>query len=133
MDAPAPIVFYDGDCGLCNRSVRYLLKFRKKNQPIYFAALQSVFAKNFFVHRKEPLPDLSSIVVWTNDRFLYKSNAAIYISRFLRFHSGFRLLHAVPKRLRDGIYDFIAKNRTRFSTTTHCTLPSNQDSILFLD
>ena len=40
------IVFYDGDCGLCNRVVQFILR-NERNQKLVFCALQSEFGSNF--------------------------------------------------------------------------------------
>ena len=38
------ILFFDGNCGLCNRSVKFVLR-KEKNQELIFSPLQSEFAK----------------------------------------------------------------------------------------
>ena len=41
------ILFYDGDCGFCNKSVQFVLKYENRSE-IYFSALQSDFSRDFF-------------------------------------------------------------------------------------
>ena len=40
-------VLYDGDCGICNRSVAFVLK-HEKSASIHFAPIQSDFTKELF-------------------------------------------------------------------------------------
>jgi predicted DCC family thiol-disulfide oxidoreductase YuxK len=132
MDTPAPIVFYDGDCGLCNRSVHYILAHRKKNAPVYFAALQSDFTNQFFGEKSEPLPDLSSIVVYTGERFLYQSDGVLFLTGFLRNHRILGVFRIIPKFLRNFCYRLIAANRKRIGSQSACLIPSVEDTHLFL-
>ena len=39
------IIFYDGDCGLCNRFVKFVLRF-EKSSLFYFSPLSSELAKS---------------------------------------------------------------------------------------
>jgi predicted DCC family thiol-disulfide oxidoreductase YuxK len=132
MDTPAPIVFYDGDCGLCNRSVQYILAHKKKDRPVYFAALQSEFSNQFFSKKSEPIPDLSSLVVYTGEQFLYQSDGVLFLSDFLRNHRIIGIFRIIPKFLRNFCYRMIATNRKRIGNQSTCHIPSGEDKHLFL-
>jgi predicted DCC family thiol-disulfide oxidoreductase YuxK len=43
---PKRIVFYDGECGFCNRTVAFVLK-KQKGNAIYFTALQTAIRQAF--------------------------------------------------------------------------------------
>ena len=117
-----PIVFYDGDCGLCNRSVAFVLKY-EKNQEIHFAAIQSEFTDRFFNKNNWDKPDLSTVYFYYHGKLYAKSTAALKIGRFLRFpRSLMRCFLIVPKFIRDGVYNFIAKRRKRISNG-FCVMP----------
>lgn len=125
------IVFYDGECGFCNRSIQLILKFERK-QEILFAPIQSVFTKKFFEDNKAPQPDLSTFYFYTNYVLLTKSSAALAVLPFLKFP--FVLLNffrIIPICQRDQLYDFIAKRRKRISAG-FCLLPTTEQKKRFL-
>ena len=62
-----PIVFYDGDCGLCNRSVAFVLK-HEKSPVIHFAAIQSEFTIEIFKKNNWETPDLSTVYFYEKAR-----------------------------------------------------------------
>jgi predicted DCC family thiol-disulfide oxidoreductase YuxK len=61
------ILFYDGDCGLCNSSVQFVLKHRKHN-AIYFATLQSDLAKQT-LNKKGIEIKLDTLYFLKNEKF----------------------------------------------------------------
>jgi predicted DCC family thiol-disulfide oxidoreductase YuxK len=125
------IVFYDGDCGLCNRSVQWILKYDKKEQ-FFFSALQSDFAKQFFKAHHQPEPDLSTIVFFNGKDFYRKSSAILRISHYLKFpHFLLKAGWILPVFLRDGMYNFIAKRRQKFGNS-NCFVPSLNEQQRFL-
>ena len=60
-DAPGPVLLFDGECGLCNRVVRLLLRFDAEGR-LRFAALQSVPAQEFLRRHGLPAADFDSLV-----------------------------------------------------------------------
>lgn len=112
------LVFYDGHCGLCHRSVSFVIA-RDRRKAFRFAPLQGeTFGKLVPGNQKAMLPD--SMVVWTaGGDLLIRADAALHLLKGL---GGFwRLVAAcgrlVPKRLRDRLYDRIAATRKeRFGT-----------------
>lgn len=118
-----PIIFYDGDCGFCNRSVQFALN-NEKASDLHFCALQSRFAANFFSERKLPVPDFSTFYFWDGEQMFQKSNAALRLATHFRFPAKLLvLLRIVPRFLRDFVYDGIAKRRHRISAG-FCMLPT---------
>lgn len=110
MDQGKNILFYDGDCGLCQGSVKWLLKWEdaafQVSDPLYFAALQSDHARVLPAN----LPD--SIVLILNGKMYTKSEAVCMLCRRckppMRWVSGAVIL---PSFLRNGVYDAIARIR----------------------
>ena len=47
----SPIVFFDGECGLCSRVVRFINRYEKK-EVISFSPLQSDFAIKVLAKKK---------------------------------------------------------------------------------
>ena len=102
-----PIVFYDGLCGLCDKSVQFILKHDSK-KIFLFSALQSDFASNTL---NNPLA-YNSFILNHNGKTYQKSTAALHTLKLL---GGFWTLLfcfiIVPPFIRDAVYDFIAANR----------------------
>ena len=106
-------VFYDGTCGLCHRSVRFILAEDRRGTAFTFSPLGS---ERFLadIGDRPDLPD--SVIVFTADRtVLMKSDAFIRILN--RLGGLWRvigiLFSLIPRSLRDVAYDFIARIRYR--------------------
>lgn len=56
-----PVLFFDGECGLCNRVVRGLLRLDRAGQ-LRFAPLQGPTAQAYLLARGLPTKDFDSIV-----------------------------------------------------------------------
>ena len=108
------VVFYDGSCGLCHRTVRLLLA-EDREAVFRYAPLDSArFANEVAAGEAGELPD--SIVLRTPDGELRVRSAALIeigdqlggVWRALALAS-----RAVPRVLRDRLYDQIAAIRQR--------------------
>jgi predicted DCC family thiol-disulfide oxidoreductase YuxK len=115
MTQPGEIVFYDGHCGLCHRAVKFVLKHDRFGTAFRFAPMQgATFQAGVPVDQRANLP--MSVVVQTRDgALLVRSNAWLHILR--RMGGGWKviaaLVAAIPRPLRDVVYDFIARIRYR--------------------
>lgn len=128
------IVFFDGVCILCNRAVDFLLK-RDHKKKLKFAALQSVNTTAFIRNiNNQPLKE-NTIVFYNNGRLYIKSTAVLKIAGSLGLpYSAFALLIIIPRPLRDGIYDLIARNRAKwFGTRENCRVPDHETMSRFID
>ena len=109
------MVFYDGACGLCHRTVRFAIARDRDGSRFRFAALGSeTFRRCVPESARAELPD--SIVVLTPDgSLLTRSGAIIHILERIggswRLPAG--LLGLVPRGIRDLGYDGIARVRYR--------------------
>jgi len=109
------ILFYDGHCGLCHRTVKFVLKHDRSGSAFRFAPLQgTTFESRIAPDRRAGLPD--SIVVLTNEgSLLVRSDAFLHVLR--RLGGGWRILAnaqaVIPRPLRDLVYDFVARIRYR--------------------
>jgi predicted DCC family thiol-disulfide oxidoreductase YuxK len=119
-------VFYDGDCGFCHGTVRFLAS-RDAAGAFRFAPL---FGPTFERLVPEParaaLPD--SLIVHTGDgRLLVRGDAVLHTLR--RLGGGWRLLAGLlsllPRGLRDAGYDAFARVRKRWfaKPTDACPVP----------
>lgn len=119
------IIFYDGDCGFCNKSIQFILKHRKHNL-IKFAPLQSSFAKKELA-KHNVFPSMETLYLLKNEKVFDRSNAMLRISLFLKFP--FSMLFGtiiVPRFIRDFFYNLIAKNRHKLSIS-YCVIPNDDE------
>ncbi len=124
-------LFYDGDCGFCHRSVRFILSEELATPELLrlrFAPLGSATCRERMAHHPEldpaSLPD--SIVLELEDgTILMRSAAALEIAS--RLGGFWRLLALIgsrlPSRLLDAGYDAIARVRKRLFATPKDACP----------
>lgn len=135
-----PIVLYDGVCGLCNRSVQFLLKHDKQAR-FRFASLQSDFAEKVLGRHGLDPKDLDTVHVVENydhpgERVLQRSDAILRAGRELGgfWSAASSVARIVPRPLRDLVYRFVATNRYRvFGKYDTCMLPDPNQRSRFLD
>ena len=126
------IVFYDGQCGLCNRLVNLLLVLDHKKR-LKFAPLQGQTAKTKLP--KELLADLKTMALLKNGRVYTNSDAAFEVMKTIGgIFSLLYIFKFIPRFIRDAVYDFISKNRIRwFGQSESCRMPTKEERTLFLD
>lgn len=126
-EAP-PVLFYDGDCGLCSRSVRFLMR-RDRADYLYFAPLQGETAAR---RLEADLRDSLATAVYqrASGEILLRSDAVL--QALIDIGSRWRFLARpalwVPRRWRDGVYKWIAARREKFFSKGSCPLPSTEGS-----
>jgi predicted DCC family thiol-disulfide oxidoreductase YuxK len=130
----ASLVLFDGVCNLCNGFVQFVVA-RDPAGRFQFGALQSASARRVLdlYDTPDPLPD--TIVLVEDGRVFTRSTAALRIARRLTFPwplaSAFL---AVPRPLRDWIYDLVARHRYRwFGKRDHCMVPAPALRSRFID
>ncbi|MGB3332524.1 MAG: DCC1-like thiol-disulfide oxidoreductase family protein [Mycobacterium sp.] len=137
-DHPAPVLLYDGVCGICNRSVQSILRFDRRG-TLRFAALESDFARAI-IERHPELRDVDSMVFVenpgrTDEHVDVRSAAALRVLSYLG--GPFRLLLAariIPAGLRDWLYDRFAAVRYRLGGRHDtCPIPGPGVRARFLD
>ena len=119
------IIFFDGVCNLCNRSVNFLISKDKKG-VLKFAALQSDFTQKMIPKEILKREALGSMIFFDGKNFHVKSSAVLEICKTLGggFHF-FRMGYLLPRFIRDGLYRFIANNRYKwFGKKDQCRLPT---------
>lgn len=131
------LVFYDGECGLCDRTVQFLLKADKK-EIFAFAALQGETAKKMLKDLPDNQKNVDSVILiedWQTNPCVYIRSKAVF--RMLWLLGGgwaiLGLLNFLPAILFDWGYCLIARNRHRLFSKTECPLPNPQTRHRFLD
>ena len=127
-DAPRALVLYDGLCGLCDRSVQWLLR-RDRRGVLVFAALQGETARPYlaaaggegaldtmvFVERDERGDEL----ITTRSRAWFR-----IVRRLGAPWSALAIFRILPGLLTDAVYGFVSRNRTRwFGRRDACRVP----------
>ena len=111
--APRPLMLYDGECGLCDRSLRFVLAHDRRGQ-FHFAPLQSDLGRREMARVGLDAAKLDSITLIDDDGRPHQfSDAVVRIGRRLDrpYSWGATLLRLVPRPLRDLGYRIVAKNR----------------------
>jgi len=127
------IVFFDGDCGVCNFWVQWILERDTKDQ-FMFASLQSEFGQKFLSDRGLDTKVFNTMYLWKpNSYYLIKSRAVLEIARLL---GGIYQLSVVgkiiPSFLSDKLYDVVSKNRMKLANQK-CYLPTPHQRKKFIE
>ncbi len=128
------IILFDGVCNLCNRSVQFIIH-RDKEDIFRFAALQSEVGKKLISERKIDTSNVDSIIlIDPGVAYFTKSDAALRIGRHLKgYRTISRVLKLIPRKLRNIVYDIVAKNRYQwYGKRDHCMVPSPELNAKFL-
>jgi predicted DCC family thiol-disulfide oxidoreductase YuxK len=132
-EARGPIVLYDGTCGLCHKSVRWIFR-HERDHELLFAPLQGTTAAA--LRAKHPsIPDaISSVVFVDAERVHARSKAFLYLARHLR--APWRWAYGVrwfPSFILDLGYRVIAAIRYRvWGRADLCDLPAPEQRARFL-
>lgn len=127
------IILFDGVCNFCDASVQFIIK-RDPAAHFLFTSLQS--EKGLELTKKYAIPeDVDSLVLIENGKAFTKSSAALRIAKKMDglWHLFF-LFILVPRKIRDGVYNFVAKNRYKWfgKKEDACTLPSPEQRKRFI-
>ena len=116
------ILFFDGECILCNKSIQYIIK-HDKDKLFKFAHLQSPFGQSYLKKLKLDQSPLSTIIYISNSNTYTKSTAVIRaFSKLGGWRKTIMVFLLVPEVIRNLIYDLIAKNRKLFFKNETCTI-----------
>jgi predicted DCC family thiol-disulfide oxidoreductase YuxK len=121
------ILFYDGDCALCNYCVQYVITHEKEGNDLLFCSLQSDFAKRELTKYKYDFTQTNTLVLMEGDKVYYKSTAALNLNKLLKApHSWYIALKIFPRFLRDWVYDIIARKRKKWFKKEFCFVPDDK-------
>lgn len=128
-----PLLLYDGECGFCGWTVRFVLT-HDRARAFRFAPLASVAGQEHLTHHAVDRT-IDSIVVIDGGRALVRSDAVLAILQ--RLGGPWHLLRIgglLPRRLRDALYDAIARRRKRTSRRfgLACMVPTPAERARFL-
>jgi predicted DCC family thiol-disulfide oxidoreductase YuxK len=117
------VILYDGVCVFCSRWIRFVAA-RDRERRFRFTAIQSAYgtrlAQAFGIDAEDP--DTNAVIHGGAAHF--KSDAALTVLSNLPGWRWARVLFAVPKPLRDAVYNLVARNRYRiFGKYEACFVP----------
>jgi len=129
------LVVFDTDCVLCSGWVHFLLK-HERDQTMRFINAWSVTGLSLAArHGLDRAALQQTYLVVENGVGLTQSNAGLALAAHLNMPWRLlRLLRFVPKRLRDAIYDLVARNRYKwFGRHESCFIPPAESRHRFID
>lgn len=137
------LVIFDGHCGLCNRSVQWLLR-RDRYDRLRFASSESPQAAGLLARLGFSMPDAASgpgtiLVVHDpggpHERALVRSDAvvALLVELPRPWPAAGMALRLIPHPLRDLGYRFVARWRYRiWGRLSECPMPGPEHRARFL-
>lgn len=127
------ILFFDGNCGLCNRSVRFVLR-KEKNDELLFSALQSEFAKKN-LKENNVTENLETMVLLENGKIHLRSSAALRLTKYMKGLWPLMMIFiVVPPFIRNAVYNYVSKNRiTWFGMADYCDMMTPELRKRFLE
>jgi predicted DCC family thiol-disulfide oxidoreductase YuxK len=130
---PDLIVFFDGECHLCDGAVRFLLD-RDPDGIFHFASLQSDYARDFLPRHGLDDPNLDSLILYKRGEFYVLSDAVLELAREMRgLWPALTIFKGVPKSWRHRVYRWVARNRYRwFGKRDACRMPRPGERERFL-
>ncbi len=128
-----PVILFDGVCNLCTGSVQFILK-RDKEKKFLFASLQSSYGQELLKKFHLPTDTFNSFILSQDNKIFTRSTAALKMFQQLKGWRWVKIFWIVPKFIRDGVYNVIAKNRYKwFGQKNECWLPTPELKARFLD
>ncbi len=117
------VILYDGVCVFCSRWIRFVAT-RDTAARFRFTAIQSAYgtrlAQTFGIDPDDP--DTNAVV--HGGEVFFKSDAALTVLSHLPGWGWTRLLFAIPRPLRNDVYNLVAGNRYRiFGKYEACFAP----------
>jgi predicted DCC family thiol-disulfide oxidoreductase YuxK len=130
----APVVLYDGTCGLCSKSVQWILR-HEADHELVFAPLQGETAAALRARHPEIPTTLDSVVLVDEaDRVWLRSKTFLHVAKHLRapWRIGYQL-RWLPAFVLDLGYRVIARLRYRiWGRADVCDIPAPEHRARFL-
>lgn len=126
------IIFFDGICPLCNRTVALVFKIDKKRRFRYSSLQSGTAARLLDEYDRRG----DSIVYLEDGRVYHRSEALLKIMDGLGggWAVSGRLLKLIPRTVRNRLYDLVATNRYRlFGQLESCPVPGPEERAYYLE
>ena len=117
------VILFDGVCVFCSRWVQFVVA-RDEAARFRFTPIQSAYGTRLAQALGIDADDPDTNAVIHGGVAYFKSDAALTVLSLLPGWSWVRVLFAVPRPLRDAVYNIVAKNRYRiFGKYDGCIVP----------
>jgi predicted DCC family thiol-disulfide oxidoreductase YuxK len=127
------VVLFDGVCRLCSGWVRFLIRFDRERR-FRLAPVQSPEGQAILEWYGLPTDHYETVLLVEGARLSTKSTAVLRVMGGLPFPWWLAAIgRIVPRRIRDWLYDRIARNRYRlFGRREACLRPAPEHASRFL-
>ena len=127
------VIVFDGICNFCNAFVDFVIR-HDPQRKFKFGTLQSEPAQKILRKLGLHTEEFETFLLIEDDRIFTKSTAALKIAKHLGgFWSVFTVFFIVPRPIRDGAYDVIARRRLRWmGRRDACRVPSSSEQDRFV-
>ena len=124
------IIVFDGECLICNRFYKWVLRNDKKNVFMFTNIQSKFYSENSNIDKSK-----DSIIVITKNRILYDCDAIVYILKITKTQLVIRFIISIfPRFISNSIYRTIAKNRYNFfGKKETCFIPDKDELKRFIN
>jgi predicted DCC family thiol-disulfide oxidoreductase YuxK len=128
-----PLIIFDGECGFCSRDIDFVLRHDKKN-IFRFTPAQSELGTALMRHYGFRTDNYETSLLIENGVARPRSDGVLRVLQLLGgIASVASLLRFVPRILRDGIYNFVARNRMKIAGRRQaCRMPTQEERERFI-
>lgn len=126
------IVFFDGHCGLCNKSVDFLMN-HDTTRKFKYSPLQSELFRT--LKNKDLSENVDSLYVYDGKDFYIKTRGWMILAKELGgvWKALALIANILPDKILDFFYDQIAKHRYKiFGRRDQCRMPTAEERELFI-
>ena len=122
------MIVFDDECVLCNSSVKRIIK-ADKNKIFLFTYVKSDFIKSNYPTLTKIQQEKNSIIVIDNNKFYFKSEAILRISKELKgIFAIFYFFRFIPNVILDFLYSLMSNTRYFiFGKTTSCGMLNHSE------
>lgn len=122
-----PLIVFDGVCALCSGFARTVVRLDSQKK-FRFTTAQSPLGESLYRHHGLRTDSYETNLVLIDGVAYVKMDSLIAVADALGWPwRAMRLLHLLPRRLNDWLYDRIARNRyALFGTLDSCEIPSGE-------
>jgi predicted DCC family thiol-disulfide oxidoreductase YuxK len=131
-DLPDRLILFDGVCVLCSRWVAFVIAHDPAAR-YRFVAIQTPLGRRLAARFGIDAETPPTNVIVTGGRAYFKLDSVVAVLRDLPGWRWTRVAYALPRRVRDFLYDRIAKNRYHlFGRRDSCLVPTTDVRARFL-